>query len=75
MSRNYRGESLGIADMETPANYAVNFWQFGCKINVFHELWPWLSPATWHRTLSHSIAQFINLSSWSANRAMTPNMR
>jgi len=61
--------------METPANDAVKFWQFSCKINVFHELWTWLSLSTWNNNLSPLAAQLINLSSWSANRAMTPNMR
>ena len=52
MPRNYPGKSLGIANMETPANYAVNFWQFGCKIEVFPELWTWFSPSTWNNNLS-----------------------
>jgi hypothetical protein len=45
--------------MEIPANYAGNFWQFGCKINVFPELWTWLSPSTWNHNLSPSAAQVI----------------
>ena len=70
-----REKSLGAANLETPAHYAVNCWQFSCKITVFSEFWTWLSPSTWNHILSPSAAQLISLSSWSANRAMTPNMR
>jgi hypothetical protein len=41
-----REKSLGTANMETPVNYAVNFWQFGCKITASPEFWTWLSPFT-----------------------------
>ena len=70
-----REKSLGAANMETRAHYAVNCWQFSCKIIVFSEFWTWLSPSPWHHILSPCVAQLISLSNWSANRAMTPNMR
>lgn len=57
-----RENSPGTATMESPVNYAVNFWKFGCKITVFPEIWAWLSPSTWNNILSLSTAQLINLS-------------
>jgi hypothetical protein len=34
-----RENSPGTATMETPVNYALNFWKFGCNITVFPEFW------------------------------------
>jgi hypothetical protein len=70
-----REKLLGTTDMETPVNHAVNLWKIGCKISVFPEFWAWLFPATWNNILSPSAARHISLSNWSANSAMTPNMR
>lgn len=48
---------------------------FGRENADFYQIWAQLSPAAWNCTLSPAVAQLISLSNWSANRAMTPNIR
>lgn len=75
MARNFQKERLTAKFMRMPVGSSMKIPPSWSKTTDFCQVGTHLSPATWHNTLSPSVAQLISFSNWLANRAMTPNMR